>query len=146
MGNHFIEFSVDEQGGNWLLIHCGSRNSGLRVAQHYQQLAVKECADNISKDLAYLEATNDSFHNYLNDVKIMSEYADLNRRAIAADILEALGLNELYLIENFNTVHNYIDDNILRKGAVKANELFVVPLNMADGTLICRGKHNDEWN
>ena len=143
-GNHFIEFAEDEQGDNWLLVHSGSRNSGLRVAQHYQQLAVQECSDDVSKDLAYLEANNDSFHNYLSDVKIMSEYANLNRMHIASQIIYFL--DAPYIVESFDTVHNYIDDNILRKGAVKANERFVVPLNMADGTLICRGKHNDEWN
>jgi RNA-splicing ligase RtcB len=47
-------------------------------------------------------------------------------------------------------MHNYIDTNngIIRKGAVSAqkDEIFLIPLNMKDGTLLCRGKGNPEWN
>ena len=37
---------------------------------------------------------------------------------------------------------------ILRKGAVSAkkDELLLIPINMRDGALICRGLGNDEWN
>ena len=51
--------------------------------------------------------------------------------------------------EWFDTVHNYIgDDNIIRKGAVAANEeqLLVIPINMRDGSLVCIGKGNEDWN
>ena len=47
-------------------------------------------------------------------------------------------------------VHNYIDvpNQILRKGAVSAREgeILLIPINMRDGSLICRGKGNKEWN
>lgn len=52
----------------------------------------------------------------------------------------------------FHTVHNYIDTNdngtILRKGAVRANlgEKLIIPMNMRDGSLICIGKGNPDWN
>ena len=39
-GNHFIEIDVSENGTKFLVIHSGSRNLGLQVANHYQQLAV----------------------------------------------------------------------------------------------------------
>lgn len=46
-GNHFIE--IAESGDHyWLIIHSGSRNFGLKVANYYQNLAekrVKECQD-----------------------------------------------------------------------------------------------------
>ncbi len=37
---------------------------------------------------------------------------------------------------------------ILRKGAVsaKAGEKLLVPINMRDGSLICIGKGNEDWN
>ena len=37
---------------------------------------------------------------------------------------------------------------ILRKGAVSANkgEKLLIPINMRDGSLICAGKGNPEWN
>lgn len=51
---------------------------------------------------------------------------------------------------SFETVHNYIDTDhmILRKGAVSAKEeeILLIPMNMRDGSLICRGKGNPDWN
>ena len=37
---------------------------------------------------------------------------------------------------------------ILRKGAISAQDgqLLVIPLNMRDGLLLCKGKGNAEWN
>ena len=37
---------------------------------------------------------------------------------------------------------------ILRKGSVsaKAGEKLLIPINMRDGSLICIGKGNEEWN
>lgn len=41
-GNHFIE--VDSDGENlYLVIHTGSRNLGLRVADYYQKVAYQAC-------------------------------------------------------------------------------------------------------
>jgi RNA-splicing ligase RtcB len=51
---------------------------------------------------------------------------------------------------HFETIHNYIDhdSNIVRKGAVSAkkDEMLLIPINMRDGSLICMGKGNDDWN
>lgn len=39
-GNHMIEIDRGDDGTYWLLIHCGSRNLGLRVANYYQERAI----------------------------------------------------------------------------------------------------------
>jgi RNA-splicing ligase RtcB len=56
----------------------------------------------------------------------------------------------LTAVEQFTTIHNYIDtDNmVLRKGAVAAykGQKLLIPINMRDGSLICIGKGNEEWN
>lgn len=56
----------------------------------------------------------------------------------------------LHVDEQFTTVHNYIDTDsmILRKGAVsaKAGEQLLIPINMRDGSLLCVGKGNEDWN
>ena len=48
------------------------------------------------------------------------------------------------------TIHNYFDTDamILRKGSVsaKAGEKLLTPINMRDGSLICLGEGNEEWN
>ena len=40
------------------------------------------------------------------------------------------------------------DNNIIRKGAISARkgEKCIIPLNMRDGSLICIGKGNEDWN
>lgn len=87
------------------------------------------------------------FNMYIHDMKIMQAFAALNRRCIADDIIDGLNLHEDY---RFDTIHNYIDtDNmILRKGAVAAykDQILIVPMNMKDGALICKGKGNPDWN
>ena len=83
---------------------------------------------------------------------IAQDYAKLNRETIAYLILQELGLDSCIAANGFHTVHNYIDtkDNgtILRKGAVRANlgEKLIIPMNMRDGSLICVGKGNPDWN
>lgn len=51
---------------------------------------------------------------------------------------------------SFITIHNNINtgDIILRKGAVSAKEgeILIIPMNMRDGSLLCGGKGNLDWN
>ena len=99
----------------------------------------------IPKPLAYVEG--ELLDQYLHDMKIAQEFAMYNRRAMIDIIVKGLGI---HVAEQFTTVHNYIDtDNmILRKGAVSAQkgEKLLIPINMRDGSLICIGKGNEDWN
>lgn len=99
----------------------------------------------IPKDLAYAEG--ELFEQYLHDMKIVQEYAMLNRQAMIDEIIRNMGL---HIEDGFTTVHNYIDTEnmILRKGAVSAKdgEVLLIPINMRDGSLICKGKGNPDWN
>ena len=99
----------------------------------------------VSKDLAYCEGN--LFDEYIHDMKIAQKFAMLNRLAMKKEILDNLWLKE---IDSFTTLHNYIDtDNmILRKGSVSAQsgEKLIIPINMRDGSLICIGKGNHDWN
>ena len=106
---------------------------------------IKNERDYIPKQLAYVEGA--LFDNYIHDMKVAQSYANLNRRAMADTIVKGMGFH----IENrFTTIHNYIDIDkmILRKGAVSAQsgETLIIPINMRDGSLICTGKGNPEWN
>lgn len=138
-GNHFIEVDKDDEGNLYLVIHTGSRHLGLEVAIYYQKLAG-------GGDLDYL--TGMDYHNYIHDMKIIQEYAQFNREAILYEILDHTN----YRIEvgMFESIHNYIDTEamILRKGAVSAKkgQKLIIPINMRDGSLICVGKGNPDWN
>ncbi len=99
----------------------------------------------IPKELAYV--TGKDFDNYIHDMWIVQQFAIYNRQAIIDEIMKAMNWAEY---NGFTTIHNYIDTEsmILRKGAVsaKAGELLLIPINMRDGSLICRGKGNEDWN
>jgi tRNA-splicing ligase RtcB len=99
------------------------------------------------KELCFL--TGQHMDDYLHDMKICQSYASLNRETIANTILKSLNIN-LTVIDHFETVHNYINfkDGIMRKGAVsaRAGERLIVPINMRDGSLICVGKGDEDWN
>jgi RNA-splicing ligase RtcB len=148
-GNHFIEIDKDDDGCLYLVIHTGSRNLGLRVAEHYQKKAYKACGgknqSEIPYELAYLSGTD--MEDYLHDMAFMQRFADLNRTVIKEVILDGMKLTEE---DSFTTIHNYIDTEtmILRKGAVsaKAGERLLIPMNMRDGSLICTGLGNEDWN
>lgn len=104
----------------------------------------------VSKELAYLTGKNRE--DYLYDMGIAQFYASLNRQAIRDTILSSglFGDSAFSLVHSFETIHNYVDleSGILRKGAVSAQkgERLIIPINMRDGSLICIGKGNPEWN
>ena len=87
------------------------------------------------------------FDDYIHDMRIMQQYAALNRRIITETILKKC---KLHSEDQFETIHNYIDleHMILRKGSVSAmeGERLLIPINMRDGALICMGKGNKDWN
>jgi len=105
----------------------------------------KRVISTIPRDLAYLQG--EDFDDYLHDMEIVQKYAVKNREAMADVIVREMHLN---IADSFTTIHNYIDipNRILRKGAVSAKlgETLLIPINMRDGSLICRGKGNDAWN
>jgi len=99
----------------------------------------------IPKALAYVEG--DLFERYIHDMRIAQRFAAINRQAMMDEIVKGM---KLHVEEQFTTIHNYIDTGhmILRKGAVsaQAGEKLLIPINMRDGSLICIGKGNEDWN
>lgn len=167
-GNHFIEAYKD----GWLSVHSGSRNIGKEVATYYQKLAEKRISEqnykilheemqkieptkreawlkehkvSVATELSYL--TGQDMQDYLHDVGIMQEYANQNRFTMLFIITQVMNGR---ILNHIQSIHNYIDLDamILRKGAISAKEgeTLVIPLNMRDGILICKGKGNEKWN
>lgn len=105
----------------------------------------KENKPSIPYELSYVEGK--LFDDYIHDMAMVQEHAKCNREEIARVILKKAKLHE---VDSFQTIHNYIDTEnmILRKGAVSAGqgERLIIPINMRDGSLICVGKGNDDWN
>lgn len=174
--NHYIELNKDSDDALWLVVHSGSRNLGKQVAEWYQKRAEKVIVDEhlavradlietlkmqgrheeIEAELAkvprrpvtgleYLYGGN--VKDYLHDMKICQEWASDNRRIIAQELIKAMNWG---YTDDIESIHNYIDieNQIIRKGAISAqkDELCLIPLNMRDGTLLCVGKGNEDWN
>lgn len=179
-GNHFIEANKDLEGNIYIVVHSGSRHLGLEVAKYYQEESFKKLnksskedvdelvkslklagkekqiqvemkkllntkTTNIPKHFAYAEG--ELFGKYIHDMKIIQNFAQLNRKAMIDEIVKGM---KLHIVEQFTTIHNYIetDDMILRKGSVSAKkgEKILIPINMRDGSLVCIGKGNSNWN
>lgn len=106
---------------------------------------IKSTVEVVPRELAYCHG--ELFDKYIHDMKITQEYAYWNREAIVDTILNEMHLHAEVM---WQTIHNYIDtDNmILRKGAIscQAGEKVIIPINMRDGSLICLGKGNPDWN
>lgn len=185
-GNHFIELDKDEVDNVYLVIHTGSRNLGLQVANIYQEKAIKHLTDGaddlelrirelieeykavgrrnelqdiikkmrkeqqhiepaLPAELCYVEG--EAREHYLHDMRICQQWAVLNRKLISILLLKFF--KEVKIKNEFESVHNYIsDDNMIRKGAISAakGERCIIPLNMRDGSLLCTGKGNADWN
>ena len=85
--------------------------------------------------------------DYLHDIAVCQRFARINREVMAREVCRMAGLEAR---DAFHTVHNYIDTDemILRKGAIAAHEgeLVLIPLNMRDGSILARGRGNEDWN
>lgn len=104
----------------------------------------QEKATKVTPVTAYLEGQDTL--NYLNDMQIAVEYAELNREVMAQKILDFIGISA---VTSFTTTHNYIGlDRVLRKGAISAKkgERVLIPINMRDGSILATGKGNELWN
>ena len=149
-GNHFIELCKSaEMDCWWLTVHSGSRNLGLIVYNYFQRLAEIESPH---APFGLCTITGEAFEQYILAMDVCREYASISRDTMLTELTRKTGL--LYDEENdvcmIDSVHNYVDtkNKIIRKGATNAyaDELLIIPLNMRDGSLICRGKGNPEWN
>ncbi|MDD6098300.1 MAG: RtcB family protein [Oscillospiraceae bacterium] len=115
-----------------------------QIQQEMKKLANTKRTD-VPKHLAYTEG--ELFFHYIHDMKLVQKFAEINRQAMMTEIIKGMGL---HITESFTTIHNYIDTDsmILRKGAVSAQkgERLLIPVNMKDGSLLCTGKGNADWN
>ncbi|MBD5196696.1 MAG: RtcB family protein [Bacteroidales bacterium] len=100
---------------------------------------------NLPAALCYVEG--EGREHYLHDMRLCQQWAVLNRQLISLLLMRFFPGVEIK--EEFESIHNYIsDENIIRKGAISAarGERCIIPLNMRDGSLLCTGKGNPDWN
>lgn len=159
-GNHFIEFSFDEEEYIWATLHSGSRSVGKNIADHHIKLAEKLCEQwfvNLPhKDLSFFPQGTEEFQNYIRDLNWAQEYARMNRDEMMDRVLEAVDRvfdgAIRYSQGRFDCHHNYstmehhwnTDVWVTRKGAVRARpgDVALIPGSMGTPSYVVKGKGN----
>ena len=147
-GNHFIEIGETPDGNYAITAHCGSRNFGQKVWKYWRMVSHNP---SLVSTTGYLEG--EQMRGYITDMVVAQAYAEFNHMMIqrlVLDVIRRISGVSGKIVEQIITTHNYIDFEMrmIRKGAVRAAEgqKLVIPFNMRDGLIICRGKGNEEWN
>jgi len=159
-GNHFVEFGEIEllQGNTLslpakkytaLLTHSGSRGLGSAIARHYTQIAMNTCKlPRQAQQLAWLDMNSEAGQEYWLTMTLAGDYAQACHERIHANLLNALGLNALHVVENH---HNFAWKDQLadgrqviihRKGATPAHkgEFGIIPGSMTAPAYLVSGK------
>ena len=124
---------------------AAGRRSELQEVIKKMRCEFKAAQPSLPAELCYVEG--EAREQYLHDMRLCQRWAVLNRQLISLLLLRFFP--DVEVVEEFESIHNYIsDDNIIRKGAISAaeGERCIIPLNMRDGSLLCTGKGNPDWN
>jgi tRNA-splicing ligase RtcB len=159
-GNHFLEAQADQDDQIWLMVHSGSRHTGLRIAEHYTKLAESVSAsrgENVPRDLSSLPLDDQTGRDYLHDMEWATEFALESRYRMLESMLEALridpeevgGRDEFINIHhNFARIEEHEGKSVVvhRKGATSAQrgEIGIIPGSMGTQSFIVRGLGNPE--
>ena len=171
-GNHFIEIQKGSDGHIWVMIHSGSRNIGLKVADHYNRIASQlneRWHSTVTKkmDLAFLPIETREAKDYFAEMQYCVDFAFANRKLMMNRIKEIMtdvtkcsfGMDEAGMNVDFdssmiNIAHNYAkmeshyNENVMvhRKGATLATEgtIGIIPGSQGTKSYIVRGKGNRE--
>lgn len=160
-GNHFIEIQKGSDGFVWVMIHSGSRNIGLKVANHYNKIATtlnSNYYSSVTKEmqLAFLPTYTQEAKDYINEMNYCLEFALANRKLMMERMKEAI-IDVMGAIEtddiineshNFAAWEHHFNSNVLvhRKGATRAftDELGMIPGSQGTKSYIVKGKGNPE--
>jgi len=160
-GNHFIEIQQGSDGFIWVMIHSGSRNIGLKVANHYNHIAQKlnqRYHSQVTKEmqLAFLPIETEEAQLYMKEMQYCVDFALENRKLMMKRMTEAIAevagafeyddiINESH---NFAAWEHHFGADVLvhRKGATRAydGELGMIPGSQGTKSYIVRGKGNPE--
>lgn len=113
-GNHFIEIQKGNDGYVWIMVHSGSRNVGLKVAKHYNDVANEANEKWFSVvpkkwELAFLPADTIAGKAYLDEMQYCVDFAFANRRLMMDRIMAAVisVVSDTKFDEMINIAHNY---------------------------------------
>jgi len=162
-GNHFIEIQAGSDGHIYLMIHSGSRNLGLQVAKHYNNIAVdlnEKWFSSVPKshELAFLPLESDEGQEYLQEMQYCVSFALANRENMMDRVKESIShafgdvrfSRPTKIAHNYAAMEHHFGQNVMvhRKGATKARggELGIIPGSQGTSSYIVEGKgHPDSF-
>ncbi len=155
-GNHFVEISLDETSGVWVVIHSGSRGPGSALGQWFidQAWSRAKAEGQALAHLGWFPESDPLFAPYVEALMWSQDFALVNRQLMLEAVMEALelelGRRPAITGEAINCHHNYVareqhfgqDLWITRKGAIRAGvgEWGIIPGSMGAETYIVKGK------
>ncbi|MCK9428759.1 MAG: RtcB family protein [Candidatus Omnitrophica bacterium] len=159
-GNHFIEIQKGSDGNIWIMLHSGSRNIGLQVAQHYNKIAIDMNAEYFSSvpknwDLAFLPTCEALGSMYWSEMNYCVEFALANRKLMMDRICQIIGTETnaaffpmINIAHNYARRENHFGKNVIvhRKGATSAREgeMGIIPGSQGTSSYIVKGRGNVE--
>lgn len=154
-GNHFIEFQRDRERCLWMMVHCGSRNFGKKVADSFHRKAVKRCREAGEKlptsELSYFRTDDKTGGDYLRAMNWALDFARANRRRIMEVILDILGeipAQTLDIHHNYAAKEKHYGAEVVlhRKGATKADKGLrgIIPGSMGTHSYLVEGMGSEE--
>ena len=113
-GNHFIELGKDETEGIYALtVHTGSRNFGLKVAEHYINMSKKypkkerEKVTEKIKILARAEREG-NYSKIQSDILTVNSYVDKKYPKGMIDLEESGYINDMLIVQKFAKINRYV--------------------------------------
>jgi len=160
-GNHFIEIQKGDDGFVWIMIHSGSRNIGLKIAQEFITKAKAYCMtfdSHCPRELSYLTEGSKDFNEYVEAMNWALSFAQANRDLMIRKVKDSMicggTQNVIRFDETINIHHNYagfethFGENVWvhRKGATSAakDKLGIIPGSQGTGSYIVKGLGNPE--
>jgi len=162
-GNHFIEIQKGSDGFIWIMVHSGSRNFGLKIAQEYNKLAQRYCKmwySNIpdfkgQDGLAFLPLKTSYAEDYMVAMNFALDFARANREMMMCRIMNIMEAETgCEFDESIDIHHNYArwehhyGTNVIvhRKGATAAilGQYGIIPGSQGTSSFIVKGKGNAE--
>jgi tRNA-splicing ligase RtcB len=160
-GNHFIELQRCGEGYLWIMVHSGSRNFGLQVAEYYNKAARKLNEQYFSSvdpkiDLAFLPIQAGEAALYYKEMQYCTAFALMNRKLMMDRIQASVSavLNQVAYEPMINIAHNYaaweehFGEKVIvhRKGATSAKigETGIIPGSQGTKSYIVEGLGNPE--
>lgn len=158
-GNHFCSIEQGSDGYIWLMVHSGSRNIGLKVANYYNNIAKKLNQKNkiVPKeyDLAPLSLDIPEGNEYFQVMNYCLKFAKANRELLAEKLLSVFSeVTGAKIARVIDCHHNYACEEehfgkkviVHRKGAIQAKtgQIGIVPGSMGTPSYIVEGLGNPE--